>query len=1119
VTIEYEPTDDSYYLDSVIVDGSSVSSTTYADSYTFSNVTGSHTIAVVYKKYVSIKTSVENGIITASVINQKQPLTKTITYSAKDGYYLESVKVNDSSVSSETYESSYKFASITSDQTIDVIYVPYYSIDASITNGKITGASNKLKKGDTPTVTYEANDGYYVASVQVDNEEQDLDIYESSYTFTSITENHTINITCEKYLSITTSVKNGTITSTDSKIKKNTDKTITYNATDDSYYLASVKVNGAEVSTKSYASAYTFTNINAEQSIEVEYKPYSGIHTTVTNGTITPTISSITQGSSVTIEYAPKDENYYLASVDVDGIAQDVTVYKNEYTFNNVTEAHTITVVYKQYVSILTSAVNGTITESIYNQQQPYSASVQYAPVNGYYLSSIVLNGNELDITKYEQEYAFKNITETQNIEVNYKKYLSIKTNSTHGTITGGSSTIKAGENRTVTYKPEDGYYLYEVLIDGKSIDIVKNPDTYTFSNINTDHTIQLVCKKYNFIKTTVINGEITESSSTIQQNTNFTVQYKGYENYYLKRLLVDDTEVAITTENTNSYTFNDIDKDHTIKVEYAAYQGITTSVTNGTITPSAVNLPLNSEFVVEFQPDENYYLDTILVDGELINHTENQTSYTFKNITDSHDIKVVYKKYVSIITSISNGEITPAIYQQKQGTSQKITYKANEGYYIDTILVNNKYVSVTDFSQEYTFENIEADQAITVTCLPYYSVSTKVTNGIITSSFSECKGQDTYTVVFSPNTNAYLLTAVLDGEDITSTLKDTEENTVLVPINETNHTLEVVYEPFKTITTKVLNGNITKTVTNIRKGDSVKIEYSPNENSYLNSVLVDSSYIDIVPDSELLAQDNTSSSVTEFTEVEDTTVQLETSLVSESMEDMSDTVDSVDSCLANNSMYTFDNITENHTITVEYLPYITVETSVNTGTITPTNNKLHKGDDFTVYYEAGGYYVSNIIIDGKKYPVNGYEVSYTFKNLETSHTIQIELAKYLAIDLYTQNCSVEATKLNNIQAGENITLTIQPDNGYLFQAVYYDGVEQDITPIDNQITITNIQDNMQVEVICMDAIQEIPLAPVLAAQSKKGTGVFKSLTPLVLGTSAGGILVLDKRKRKKQIK
>ncbi len=83
------------------------------------------------------------------------------------------------------------------------------------------------------------------------------------------------------------------------------------------------------------------------------------IETSVTNGTIDPDADpTVEHGGSQLVTYAPAT-GYHLKSVTVDGT--DVTeAYPASYTFTNVTEDHTISVVYEVNVYTITYKINGT---------------------------------------------------------------------------------------------------------------------------------------------------------------------------------------------------------------------------------------------------------------------------------------------------------------------------------------------------------------------------------------------------------------------------------------------------------------------------------------------------------------------------------------------------------------------------------------------------------------------------------------------------------------------------------------------------------------------------------------------------------------------------------------
>ena len=92
-------------------------------------------------------------------------------------------------------------------------------------------------------------------------------------------------------------------------------------------------------------------------------KRYRQIVTEVIGGTITPTLTGIKDGENRTITYSPNDSSrQYLKSVTVDGVEQSVDLFKNSYTFSNITEGHTIRVEYADLYKVTFDAKGGTPT-------------------------------------------------------------------------------------------------------------------------------------------------------------------------------------------------------------------------------------------------------------------------------------------------------------------------------------------------------------------------------------------------------------------------------------------------------------------------------------------------------------------------------------------------------------------------------------------------------------------------------------------------------------------------------------------------------------------------------------------------------------------------------------
>lgn len=142
--------------------------------------------------------------------------------------------------------------------------------------------------------------------------------------------------------------------------------------------------------------------------------------------------------------------------------------------------------------NIISSAVNGTITESQYGIGATENRTFTYssADADKYILENLIIDGKEASTAEYPSSYTFSNINDDHTIEARYKRVYSIATSAEGGNITETQKMIDAGESRTISYQPDEGYYLRRLTVDGKEVDLKKYPKSYTFSDINEDHVI-----------------------------------------------------------------------------------------------------------------------------------------------------------------------------------------------------------------------------------------------------------------------------------------------------------------------------------------------------------------------------------------------------------------------------------------------------------------------------------------------------------------------------------------------------------------------------------------------------------------------------------------------------
>lgn len=231
-----------------------------------------------------------------------------------------------------------------------------------------------------------------------------------------------------------------------------------------------------------------------------------------------------------------------------------------------------------------------------------------------------------------------------------------VTTSVENGEISSSQKTVDFGSEYTVNYTPEKNFELDTIQVDGAAVSTADYPASYTFANISQDHKIDVHFKeKPKFTVTTKVeNGEI-DDSVTLHRDNNLTINYKPDKHYEYDEILVDGQPVD-TQIYASSYYFDNIQTDHTIEVKYKAIPSfnIHADITGGTLSPADGIVYRDEAYTVVYEPDNDYRLGAIVVDGKVLWGSDldrYQTGYTFENVQGAHDIHIIfYYKYIPYI-------------------------------------------------------------------------------------------------------------------------------------------------------------------------------------------------------------------------------------------------------------------------------------------------------------------------------------------------------------------------------------------------------------------------------------------------------------------------------------
>lgn len=90
---------------------------------------------------------------------------------------------------------------------------------------------------------------------------------------------------------------------------------------------------------------------------------------------------------------------------------------------------------------------------------------------------------------------SFSSVFASQNTNANDKDFI-IKATVEHGTIAPTNAKVAKGGSQTITYSADKGYQLKSVVVDDKAQDITKYSKNYSFSKVESNHTIAVAYEK-----------------------------------------------------------------------------------------------------------------------------------------------------------------------------------------------------------------------------------------------------------------------------------------------------------------------------------------------------------------------------------------------------------------------------------------------------------------------------------------------------------------------------------------------------------------------------------------------------------------------------------------------
>ena len=431
-------------------------------------------------------------------------------------------------------------------------------------NGSISpsGAVSVIDREDQ-SFTITADPCYQVADVLVDGVSVGA---VSSYSFTSVTTNHTIAASFSPIVyTISASAGAGGSISPDGAVGVNCGADQSFTITPDACYsIADVLVDGVSIGA---AGSYTFTNVSANHTIDASFSldTYTITASAGAGGSISPSGAvAVNCGSDQTFTITP-DVCYSIADVLVDGVSVGAV---SSYTFTNVAANHTIDASFSldSYTITATAGAGGSIAPSgAVSVGCGSDQTFTITPDPGYSIADVIVDGSSVGAVG---SYTFTNVTANHTIDASFSlnSFTITATAGANGSISpSGAVSVAYGADQTFTIAADACYSIADVLVDGVSVGPAAS---YTFTNVTADHTIDasFAPTTYTITATAGAGGSISPSGAvSVGCGANQAFSIAPDPGYHILDVLVDGGSIGAQS----SYTFTNVAANHTIDASF----------------------------------------------------------------------------------------------------------------------------------------------------------------------------------------------------------------------------------------------------------------------------------------------------------------------------------------------------------------------------------------------------------------------------------------------------------------------------------------------------------------------------------------------------------------------
>lgn len=505
-----------------------------------------------------------------------------------------------------------------------------------------------------------------------------------------------------------------------------------------------------------------------------------------------------TEGESFSFTAQAKTD-YKLTSVTATVGGEDVELDQSGNTYTIAGESVTgdiVVTVDAEALPVTTytveyADVTGATVEGAESVEEGASLTFTVTAETGYEISSVTatVGGESVTPASNGNEYTIANVTGNVVVTVVASKISYAVTVNAQNADVKVAESISYGEDLTFTVDAKDESYevtSVTATVGGENANVTNEGNEYTVSNVTGDVviTVNAAQKTYNVeidATNATVNGVADGQKVNHGAEISFTVSATtGYEIVLVDaKMAGKDIEVVM---DGDTYSIPNVTGDVIIIVttkliEYTVDVNATNATVNGITDGQEIAYGEDLTFTVNANPGYENVKVSATVGGENVTVANSGNSYTISDIDGNVVITVTASQIVYDVTVNAENATVTVDESIAYGETLEFTVKAEEGYTVTKVTVNNEEVTAGS-DGTYTVENITSDVTIVVaTEISTYTVSVAENDHAQVNFVGETTvqhgGQVQFTVTVD---NGYVLNRVYLNNNVSNVLTPDDE-------------------------------------------------------------------------------------------------------------------------------------------------------------------------------------------------------------------------------------------------------------------------------------------------------------------------------------------------------